>query len=174
MKHFVMWLWSVQKENNSLHTRLSFLLVQLSSSQCWNPYQDGSIQFCLCQKTYPQRISETYLPLCTPERYGLTYFFYCYEFLVKYLASIRNMSLVAHQFGRVEFRIFVFIFSIINIRNVQIDELPRTINSYEQMSNFELQNQIEKWKTSTYLSWTSRQKFSLQIKIWSPDFDVLT
>ena len=129
MKHFVMWLWSVQKENNSLHTRLSFLLVQLSSSQCWNPYQDGNIQFCLCQKTYPPRISEIYLPLCTPERYGLTYFFYCYEFLVKYLASIRNMSLVAHQFGRVEFRIFVLTFSaapfwIKQCKNVQHSTFP--------------------------------------------------
>ena len=45
------------------------------------------------------------------------------------------MFLVAHQFGRVEFRIFVVFYrqaqlkkskQIFEIRNVQIDELPRT------------------------------------------------
>ena len=50
------------------------------------------------------------------------------------------MSLVAHRFGRVEFRIFVIVFfrqaqlkkskQIFEIQHVQIDDLPRTLGKY--------------------------------------------
>ena len=57
------------------------------------------------------------------------------------------MSSAAHRFGRVEFRIFVVVFyrqaqlkkskQIFENRNVQIDELPKTLNeNHEKKSGF--------------------------------------